>query len=79
MSTLGAAVYMHLIHGLPGVLASKHIVYFLLGKRPKALLEGAWDKEDVGTGLAEEAEEGLGRLFNEEKVCTGGAEQHIKL
>ena len=41
MSTLGAAVYMHLIHVLPGVLASKHIVYFLLGKRPKALLEGA--------------------------------------
>ena len=41
MSTLGAAVNMHLIHVLPGVLASQHIVYFLLGKRPKALLEGA--------------------------------------
>ena len=49
------AVYIYLVHMLPSVLATEHVVNLFSGKR-HLLLEALSHCEDVGAGLTEEAE-----------------------
>ena len=68
-------LHCRLVHVLPGLRASKHIIYFL-SLQVHLLLEGLVDNEDIGTSFAVEAEIGC-RLLGEQQVRAGWTEQHL--
>ena len=79
-AVVAAVVVVHavdgrLVHVLPRVSASEHVVDLLAVKMHLAF-KLLLDDEHVGTGLAEEAEVGRG-LLGQQDVGTRRAEEHI--